>query len=119
MEALNRIELRGKVGEIRLTQVGNAKVANFSVCTTYAYTSRDGQRVIETCWHKVAVWANTEKQVAYIERIKADSSVYVSGRIKVRSFVRQDGTQATLHEIVANKVQLLNEDITPETQEKS
>lgn len=119
MEALNKVELRGKVGEIRITQVGNAKVANFSVCTNFSYTGKDGTKVIETCWHKVAVWANTDKQAEYIARIKPETPVFVSGRIKVRSYVRADGAQTTIHEIVAQRVEILKEEITPETEHRN
>lgn len=118
MEALNRIELRGYVGEIKITNVQTSKVANFSVCTQHAFKAKDGTQVISETWHKVSVWANTDKQAAYLARIKAGCPVYVSGRIKVKTFVRQDGTQATIHEIVASRIEILNEDVTPETDRK-
>lgn len=118
MEALNRIELRGIVGEARITNVQDARVCNFSVCTTRAYAAASGEKVIETTWHKVAVWARTDKQAAYIARIQPGCSVHVCGRIKVKSYVRQDGTQTSLHEIVASRVEVLGEEITPESMEK-
>ena len=114
MEQLNRVELIGHVGEVRITPVGNAKVANFSVRTEFAYKTKDGQKVIETCWHKVSAWAQTEAAAKYLERIKPECPVKVSGRIKVRTFVRQDGAQASLHEIAASRVEVLDGTAAPE-----
>ena len=119
MEALNKVELRGYVGEIKITPVGNAKVANFSVCTQHTFKGKDGTQVISDTWHKVSVWANTEPQAKYLARIKPNDCVFVAGRIKVRTYVRQDGAQVTLHEIVAQRVEILSEEIYPETDKKN
>ena len=116
MEALNKVELRGTVGESKITNIGTAKVCNFSVCTQRAYRSRDGQDVIENMWHKVSIWATTDKQAEYIARIKPNCAVQVTGRMKVRTYVRQDGMQATLHEIAAQRVEILKDMVTPETE---
>lgn len=48
MEQLNRIEIRGNVGAVRLQVVGNSRVAKISVATNYVYKGRDGEPVIET-----------------------------------------------------------------------
>ena len=50
MEQLNRIEIRGNVGAVRLQVVGNSRVAKISVATNYVYKGRDGEPVIETTW---------------------------------------------------------------------
>lgn len=118
MEALNKVELRGFVGDIRITPVGSAKVANFSVCTQHTFKAKDGTQVISDTWHKVSVWANSEPQAKYLERIKPNDRVFVSGRIKVKTYIRQDGTQATLHEIAAQRVEILTEDVYPETDKR-
>ena len=48
MEQINRIEIRGNVGAVRLLVVGNSRVAKISVATNYVYKGRDGYPVIET-----------------------------------------------------------------------
>ena len=43
MEQLNRIELRGNVGNVRLSNVGESLVARFSLATNFMYnTGSDG-----------------------------------------------------------------------------
>ena len=48
MEQLNRIELIGTIGQVRLTEVADTRLARFSVATNVAYRSKDGAAVIET-----------------------------------------------------------------------
>lgn len=48
MEQLNRIEIRGNVGNVNILKVGNTRVAHFSVATNFAYKDRNGEPVIET-----------------------------------------------------------------------
>ena len=56
MEQLNRIELRGVVGSVRMANVSGKNVANFTMATSRAYTKKDNTAVIETEWHNVAAW---------------------------------------------------------------
>ena len=50
MEQLNRIELRGNVGNIRLSNVGESQVARFSLATNFIYKGKEGDAVI---WEEV------------------------------------------------------------------
>ncbi len=56
MEQLNRIEIRGNVGNVNVLNVGNTRVAHFSVATNFAYKDRNGEPVIDTtCYPKTIV----------------------------------------------------------------
>ena len=44
MEQINRIELRGNVGNVKLQNVGNSEVIRFSLATNYAFKGKDGNR---------------------------------------------------------------------------
>ena len=118
MEQLNKVELIGWVGDIRLNQVADAKVAKISVCTQRAYVAKDGTKVIEDTWHSVSVWATNPDAQAYLARIKKGDRVHVLGRIKVSRYIRQDGTTVTLHEIAAQSVKIVGEDVYPQTNKK-
>ncbi len=48
MEQLNRIEIRGNVGNVSINTVGDTRVAHFSVATNYAYKTQNGEPVIDT-----------------------------------------------------------------------
>ena len=53
MEQINRIVLRGNVGNVKLQNVGNSEVIRFSLATNYAFKGKDGNPVIETTWHNI------------------------------------------------------------------
>ena len=57
MEQLNKVELKGVVGSVRLQKIGNnTQVANFTVATSLAYKDKAGCLIIETTWHNVTAW---------------------------------------------------------------
>ena len=45
MEQLNRIELRGNVGNVRVSDVGGNRVARFSLATNFLYKGKDSEAV--------------------------------------------------------------------------
>ena len=47
MEHLNSVTLRGYVGNVRIMDVQDRKVANFSVATNFAFKNSNGEAVIE------------------------------------------------------------------------
>ena len=59
MEQLNRIEIRGHVGNVNVVAVGDAKVAHFSLATNYAYKGKDGTPVIETTCYQYKIIIKT------------------------------------------------------------
>jgi len=48
MEQLNSVNLRGIIGTVRVQDIQDRKVANFSLATNLAYKGRDGEAIIET-----------------------------------------------------------------------
>lgn len=48
MEMLNRVELKGFVGSVKVEEVGQMEQARFSVATNYTYKKKDGEIVVET-----------------------------------------------------------------------
>lgn len=91
MEQLNKIEIRGIIGSIRVQNVGNTKVSNISVATNYGYTSRDGSAVIETTWHYITAWEG--KDIQNLDQLKKGSFVHVIGRLRNRKYTTPDGIE--------------------------
>ena len=105
MEQLNKIEIRGIIGSVRVQNVGNTKVANISVATDYCYTARDGSSVIETTWHYITVWEG--RDIQNLDQLKKGSFVHVLGRLRNRKYTAADGTERIAYDIMANKVQMI------------
>ena len=104
MEQLNRIEIRGIVGSVYVKDFRNAKVANFSVATSYAYRSHDDTPVIETTWHRVVAWQG--EGICDLTQLRKGTAVHVTGRLRLQKYTGSDGIEKAFCEIVANKVEI-------------
>lgn len=107
MEQLNRIELRGTVGSIKMQTFTDNMVARFTVATNYAYKDKDGGAAIDTSWHNVL--AREGKYIRDLSKIDKGTKVYVQGRLRYQKYTASDGIERISAEVVANRVVLLDE----------
>lgn len=82
-------------------------VVSFSVASTRRYTDRSGQQVEKTTWFNVSAWG---KLAETLDRLTQDGylakgkQVYVSGRIELREYQGNDGTNRTSLDLNADEV---------------
>lgn len=110
MEYINRIEIQGRVGTVRINEVNGNKVANFSVATEYLYKSREAGPVSETTWHYVVAWGG--RDMADIDRITKGVAVSVCGRLRMTKYTAADGNEKQVYEIMASRLKVLAEEDT-------
>ena len=103
MEQLNRIEIRGNVGNVNIVKVGEGKVAHFSVATNYAYKGRNNEPVIETTWHTGTAWEG--RNIPDLGIISKGCPIYVRGRLKNQKYKASDGIERTSYEVIADVVE--------------
>ena len=108
MAQLNKIEIRGNVGTIRLQVVGNTRVAKISVATNYVYKGRDGDPVIETTWHYVSAWEG--KNIPDLSTIHKGDKIYVAGRLRSQRYTAADGTERTAYDVLASRLNVIESD---------
>jgi single-strand DNA-binding protein len=100
--SVNKAIIVGNVGsdpEIRHFDNGN-QVANFSVATSESYKNKDGEKVTNTEWHKVAVFG---KLAEVVEKwVTKGQQLYIEGKIKTRSWENKEGVKQFTTEIVVN-----------------
>ncbi len=108
MEQINRIEIKGNVGTIRIYDNAGKQMASFSVVTNYLYKGRDGEGVVETMWFNVVAWTGPQTMKDF-NVIKKGAAVHVVGRMREREFTGSDGALRRTTEIVANKVNLVDD----------
>ena len=65
--------------------------------------SSDGTPVIETTWHRVVAWEG--EGIQNLQQLQKGSNVHVIGRIRSLRYIAADGTEKTVFEIIANKVE--------------
>jgi single-strand DNA-binding protein len=106
---LNKVFLIGRLGrdpEMRYTPSG-APVTQFRLAVNSFRRSGDtGQAIEETDWFTVVCW-NRLAEFAD-QYIRKGTKVYVAGRLRVRRFTGNDGTERTAVEVVAREVLLLS-----------
>lgn len=108
MEQLNKVELRGNVGSVKLQNGANRKGARLTLATNTAYHDKEGAPVIETQWHNVVAWES--RYIQGLENIRKGDKLYVVGRLRYQKFTGQDGVERIQTDIVANRVSLLEDD---------
>lgn len=108
MEQLNKVELRGVIGNVRIQNIGDTQMARFSVATNYAYKNNSGEAVIETTWHQVTAFRN-DKMPDFSSLTKG-ANVDVKGRIHNSRYTDSNGEERTSTEIVASEVKVLGRD---------
>jgi len=94
----------GRQPEVRYTQSG-APVANFSLATSERYTSKTGERVDQTEWHKIVAWGKLAEICQ--EYVQKGTYLYVEGKLQTRSYDDRDGVKRYVTEIRAMEIGLL------------
>lgn len=107
MDHINRIELQGRVGNVRMNEYNGSKVVNFSLVTELFYKTRDGGPMSETTWHNIVAWENRE--ITDLHLIEKGAAVYVSGRLRSVRHTNQEGVEKTFYEVLANKIKIIKE----------
>lgn len=107
MEHINKVEIRGNVGTVRMNEHNGKKVVNFSVVTDFLYKSREGIPLSETTWHNVVAWSG--KDIVDLELITKGAQVHVCGRIRANKYTSADGVEKFFYEIMASRLQIVTD----------
>ncbi|MCD8313920.1 MAG: single-stranded DNA-binding protein [Bacteroidales bacterium] len=109
MEQLNRVELKGNIGSVRLSDTTTGKrMARFSLATNYLYKNREGDASVETTWHSIVAFES--RTLHNLEKLDKGISVHVIGRIRSTKYTGQDGIERSSYEIVAQRIVLLDDE---------
>lgn len=104
---MNKVILIGHVGkdpEIRYLQDGTA-VANFSLATNETYTNKQGEKVKSTEWHNIVAWRRLAEIIG--EWVPKGKQIMIEGKLKTRSWEKEDGSKGYKTEIIANNMEML------------
>lgn len=102
MEQINKIELLGVVGSVRLQRIGDKQMAKFTMVTNRAYKNKEGEPVIETQWHNVTAFEG--KNVQELEKIEKGCIAHVWGRLQVQKYTGIDGVDRTAVDVICTKL---------------
>ena len=108
MEFLNKIEIRGIVGNSSIQKVGDTRICRFSVVTELAYKENDGTNIIESTWFSCQIFEGPG--ICNLDTITRGAIVHVIGRLKCNRYVDANGNDRVQYEIVAQKLDVMKED---------
>lgn len=107
MGYVNKVILLGNLGkdpEIRQLPSGQ-NVASFTLATTENYTSKTGERIKQTEWHRITAFGRLADLAGkYLHKGK---QVYVEGKLRTRQWEDSNNQKHTTTEIVALTIQLI------------
>ena len=107
IEHINRIELQGHIGTVRINEHNGSKVTNFTLATEIMYKSRDGVAMSETTWHNVVAWDSI--QMPDLDKIAKGVPVNVIGRLRTNRYTSAEGVEKVYYEVLANKIRFLKD----------
>ena len=109
MRNYNQIIFKGILGrDARVSDVGDKKVANFSVATEYTTKGKDGNYVVETTWLNVCAWQGYG--VCSFDGLVKGAAVSGSGRLRERRYADQQGQERTVYEVVGSDLDVISPD---------
>jgi single-strand DNA-binding protein len=106
MASLNVVTLIGHLGadpESRVTPSGQT-VCSFRIATSERF-ERNGQVQEQTEWHQIVVWGKLAE--ICMRFLRKGRLVYVSGKLKSRTWDKPDGSKGYAVEVVARDVLFL------------
>lgn len=105
MEMINRISLKGIVGNASVTKIGDTKTVTFSLATEYAYRDSSGNAIIETTWFNCRAWDGTD--IADFTNLHRGDKVHLIGRLRCRRYQSADGGTNNMYEVIVNSLEIL------------
>lgn len=99
MEFLNKVELKGVVGRVSTTKVADKSITNFSLMTEQVNVNKDGLQDTEVTWFN----CTTFNEIA----INRGDHAHVLGRLRIRRYTAEDGTDRVSYEVVVDSVKKL------------
>lgn len=120
----NKVNLIGNLGndvEVKTFENGG-KVAKFSLATSESWKNNKGEKQTETQWHNIVVFSrgqNTSLVDLCEKYLEKGSRIDVEGKIKYRTFEKEDGTKSYFTEIHLNSILFLSTKGTNETSNES
>ena len=101
---INRVELQGRVGTVRISSVCDTVVANFSVLTERSYKTGDGNQVVEATWMSVAAFEGNDVSINGLTR---GSLVNLTGRLRNNKYIDSAGCERVFTEVIADSLEVL------------
>ena len=108
MRTINKVILIGNVTKDPFvkTTTGDKKVATFTIATNRYYKNTSGESMSEAEYTNCVAWGPLAERAE--KSLVKGKLVYVEGRLKTRSFDKEDGTKIHKTEVVISQLIFLS-----------
>lgn len=106
MEFINYVHIRGIVGRVNKTPMGNKTACRISVVTNRTFINHTGNHLLESTWISVVAFLESDSDA--LEKIKREAWVDVEGRFHVQRFTKESGEEGVTYEIVSDKLTIID-----------
>ena len=103
---INKVELRGRIGTVRIQSIGDRLVANFSLCTEKHHQDPEGNNLIECCCHHIVVYDGKGINLGGLSR---GVLVHLTGSLRHNKYTDASGNERVFTEILATTMNVINE----------
>lgn len=103
LKSNNSVQLVGHLGkDVVLTAFENGnKKATAIIATNDFYTSRTGEKVKNTAWHKIIAWGKTAESLA--SNVQKGAEIAIHGKLTYRTFTDTQGHTKYVTEVVVSE----------------
>lgn len=105
---MNEVMLIGRLGgDPVMKRLPDGKVVtNFSLATSQKYTNKEGTRVEQVQWHRIACWGSLgERAQKYLSKGR---HLFLKGRIEYNEYKDKEGNRRWSTNIIANSLTFLD-----------
>lgn len=106
MEFINYVHIRGIVGRVNKTPMGNKTACRISVVTNRTFINHTGNHLLESTWFNVTAFLESDSDT--LEKIKREAWVDVEGRFRLQRFTKESGEEGVTYEIVSDKLTIID-----------
>jgi len=108
MRSFNKVLIIGNLTKDPVVKdlEGGFKIATFTVATNRNFSTKDGEKVQQTDFHKVVTWRKLAEICA--NYLKKGSAVMVEGKLTTNKFETKEGKKVQITEIHADEVNFIS-----------
>lgn len=100
----NRIQIQGIIGSREELNFNSGNAVRLQVAVDHSYNTRAGEKVTDTTWFEVTVQENEHNPA--LGDLTVGKMVNITGRQRMRRFIRKDGSDGYAWEIIPKIVSL-------------
>jgi len=103
----NKIELVGRVGNVRESVVGGTNIIRLCLATNHVYKSKDNCYVEEVTWHNVNIFTGTKFPAEKMSQINTGTPLSVIGRLQCQNYNTPNGETRKIVNVIPVEVEIL------------